>query len=166
MFDREYALKQIKLLSDTELVNIFKNKDSGDFVKDYVSLVIQELKDRGINTEVAVSSGATAKEEVKLAKNSEVASVIGEKIKHQLNLESLSTSELAQLYVWESKTPYVMAILESELRKRNQDPKSFITAEHSGEGSGEAQSCTDCGVETKAGDNFCCNCGAPLTKAH
>ena len=169
MFDREYALKQIKLLPDAELLDIFKNKDSGDFVKDYVLLVIQELKDRGVNAEVTgsvVLSGTPVKEEVKLAKNSEVASVIGEKIKHQLNLESLSTSELAQLYVWESKTPYVMAILESELRKRNQDPKSFIAAEHGGEGLGEGQSCTDCGVETKSGDNFCCNCGAPLTKAH
>ena len=167
MFDREYALKQIKLLPDAELTEIVINKESGDYVPEYVMLVMQELKARGKDLAAVTEKPAPATEpveEVKLAKNVEVASVIAEKIKHQLNLEGLSTSDLAQLYVWESKTPYVMAILESELRKRKQDPKQFLTTEiESGE---EVKACVDCGVQPKTGDNFCCNCGAPLTKQH
>ena len=170
MFDREFAQKQIKLFPVEELRNIYKNKDSGDYVPEYILLVLQELKGRGVeaeDTQVA-SPALPVKEEIKLAKNTEVASVIAEKIKQQLNLAELSTADLAQLFIWESHTPYVMAIIEADLRKRGQDPKEILALAHGGKNGPESseKACGDCGVQAKSGDNFCCNCGAPLTESH
>ncbi|OGF44704.1 MAG: hypothetical protein A2452_09180 [Candidatus Firestonebacteria bacterium RIFOXYC2_FULL_39_67] len=163
MFDKEFAKEQIKMYLTNDLKNIWKKKNSGEYVPEYFELVKIELKERGENPEEIEKD---LKEDIikTVDGHDKLSGLISNSLKEKLNIANLELEDLVQLYVWESKSPYFMSLVESELIRRGEDIKKYvkpgpITEENTSDK--ESVYCNSCGNGLKAFDNFCSACGNP-----
>jgi len=163
VFDKEFAKEQIKVYLTADLINIFKKKNSGEYVAEYYEMVKEELKKRGEKPE-ELEKAETKEEITALDAGHELSHIISKSLKEKLNIENLELEDLVQLYVWESKSPYFMALVEGELIRRGEDVKKHVkpgpAAEDLAPGT-KLCCCDSCGKELKAEDNFCAACGNP-----
>ena len=146
-----------------DLKNILRKKDSGEYVPEYFELVKAELKARGEDPEKIEEERVELK--IKNAGQLDTLSgLVSGSLVEKLNLVNLELKDLVQLYVWESKSAYFMSLVESELRRRGEDVKQYVQPGLPAEEATADErkvSCSVCGKELAAPDNFCPACGNP-----
>lgn len=166
MFDREFAKEQINAYLTEDLEKILAINDTGKYVPEFFELVRHELKHRGIDPDQIIEKASEKKVEITPVKDEYLANFVSKQLKEKLNIGNLSLEDLVQIYVWESRNPYVIQLVESELIKRGEDPKKYVKPGpiDPGKPAGETQICCSvCGKQLNTGDNFCPNCGNPTS---
>ncbi|OGF45266.1 MAG: hypothetical protein A2231_11080 [Candidatus Firestonebacteria bacterium RIFOXYA2_FULL_40_8] len=163
MFDKEFVKEQIKAYLTADLKNILKKRASKEYVPEYYELVETELKARGEDPKAleTESSGSN----MKIAgEHDALRGIISKSLKEKLNIANLELEELVQLYVWESKSPYFMSLVEGELIGRGEDIKKYVKPGPLAEETSPEEKlihCNSCGKDLAPADNFCSACGNP-----
>jgi hypothetical protein len=163
VFDKEFAKEQIKVYLTADLKKILKNKISGEYVPQYYELVTAELIERGEDPETPEKE--PVEDRIKTVdEHDELHGLMSKSLKEKLNISNLEREDLVQLYVWESKFPYFMSLVEGELLGRGEDIKKYVKPGPITEDKPMGEkliSCTSCGNQLKSADNFCSACGNP-----